>query len=223
MNYGDALRLTTPDEWRLLSDEQKTSVLQCVESRMARESGRKPCPVEAKWLMTGEDGIELGYYSPSEERICVNVSQFAPDSMYGGTSDKLVETVLHEGRHAYQHQVADGLVAHNDQAEAEAWAENFKDGNYISFEENPRGYWNQPVEVDARQFASERLAQLKSEREALSPEERRGQNRIESEHARPGSLEPRSIFERQVACGQPQAHQREEAVAQGRSHAMSIL
>lgn len=223
MNYDDALRLTASGEWRLLSDEQKTNVLQCVEDHMARESGRKHCPVETKWLMTGEDGIELGYYSPSEGRICVNVSQFAPDSMYGGTSDKLIETVLHEGRHAYQHQVVDGLVVHDDHAEVEAWTENLKDGNYISFEENPRGYWNQSVEVDARQFASERLAQLKSEREALSHEELRGENRISSEYAEPRSQEARSVFERQVACGQSPAHQREEAIAQEKTHAMSIL
>lgn len=223
MNYDDALRLTASDEWRLLSDEQKTDVLQCVESHMARESGRKPCPVEAKWLMTGKDGIELGYYSPSEGRICVNASQFAPDSMYGDTSDKLVETVLHEGRHAYQHQVVGGLAPHDDQADVEAWAENLKDGNYISFEENPRGYWNQPVEVDARQFASERFVQLKSEREALSCEEDSCQQPSGSEDAVPGNQEARSIFERQAACRQPAAHLREEAIAQGRSHAMSIL
>ena len=223
MNYDDALRQTTPNEWRHLSDEQKTAVLQCIENRMASESGRKPCPVNPKWLMTGKDSIELGYYSPSEKCICVNASQFASDSMYGATSDKLVETVLHEGRHAYQHQVVNGLVSHNDQADVESWTENFKDGNYISFEENPRGYWNQPVEVDARQFASEKLSQLKSEREALSYGVSNTQKHSDSKHVGPEGQEARSIFEKQAACVQPIARKHEESIAQGKSQTMNIL
>ena len=84
--------------------------------------------------------------------------------MYGKDSSTIVTTCLHEGRHAYQHQVVNGIVQHDDPNEAATWSENLKDGNYISFEENPRGYYEQPVEVDAREFAACRYRAMMSER-----------------------------------------------------------
>ena len=42
------------------------------------------------------------------------------------------------------------------------------DGSYVRFDENPRAYWDQPVEADARSFAASRLAQLQQECTALA-------------------------------------------------------
>ena len=84
--------------------------------------------------------------------------------MYGKDASTIVTTCLHEGRHAHQHQVAKGFVEHDNPVEAEAWRENLKDGHYISFRENPRGYYEQPVEVDAREFAARRYEELVTER-----------------------------------------------------------
>lgn len=163
MTYQESL-LLIGNEWTSLSDDKKIEVLQTIENHMAYESNRVSVPVEGRFLHTGSDGIVLGLYDPRSGRIYINASQFDSESMYGKDSSTIVTTCLHEGRHAYQHQVVNGIVQHDDPSEAAAWRENLKDGNYISFEENPRGYYEQPVEVDAREFAACRYREMMSER-----------------------------------------------------------
>ena len=168
MTHEDALRLIDKEAWAQLSEEGKVAVLQAIESEAAAEAGREARPVQAEWLYTGEDGIELGCYRPDTQTISVNASQLAEDSRYGDNPDKMIETVLHEGRHAFQHDVAEGKVPYEDQKTAEAWAQNLAPGGYVTFNENPRAYYDQPVEADARSFAGARLFQLQEERVALA-------------------------------------------------------
>jgi len=170
MTYKDAL-LLTGEKWTALTDNQKIEVLQCIENHSAHESGRLSCPVVGRFLYTGNDGVVLGSYDPDNKVIYINTSQFDPDSKYGKTSEALVNTCLHEGRHAYQHQVANGTIECEDKTLAETWKENLSDGNYISFKENPRAYYNQPVEVDARQFAEAKYQEMLEERNTYSETE----------------------------------------------------
>ena len=163
MTYQESLLLTR-SEWTSLSDDKKIEVLQTIENHIAYESDRISVPIEGRFLHTGSDGIVLGSYDPHRGRIYINVSQFDPGSMYGKDSSTLITACLHEGRHAYQHQVVNGIVQHDDPIEAAAWRENLKDGNYISFEKNPRGYYEQPVEADAREFAACRYKEMLRER-----------------------------------------------------------
>lgn len=184
MTYNESI-LLTGDAWTSLSDEQKVEVLQTIENHSAYESGRLSCPVLGRFLYTGSDGIVLGSYDPHNQVIYVNTSQFDPDSKYGHDSEALVTACLHEGRHAYQHQVVNGTVECEDETVAEEWRDNLAEGNYISFKENPRAYYNQPVEVDAREFAEEKYRELVDEREAISETD----NQIN---------DVKSVFERQM-------------------------
>lgn len=184
MTYEQSI-LLTGTQWTELSEEKKLEVLQTIENHSAFESGRLSCPVVGKFLYTGTDGVVLGTYDPKNQVIYVNSSQFAADTRYGKDSEAIVTACLHEGRHAYQHQVADGVVLHDNQAEADAWKENLSEGNYISFRENPRAYYNQPVEVDARRFAEEKYTEIVAERQSHDIE-------LYSDHA------PRDVFERQL-------------------------
>lgn len=166
MMYEQCLGLTG-EKWSSLEDSEKIEVLQTIENRMAFESGRLPCPVVGRWLYTGEDGIVLGSYSRDTQTIYINTSQFDPESKYGKDPDRIITTCIHEGRHAYQNQVANGLITHEDAEEAEAWRDNLAEDNYISYQENPVAYYMQPVEVDARSFAEDRMMQLQEERSNL--------------------------------------------------------
>lgn len=168
MTYEDALRMTDREVWSKLSEQGKVEVLQAVEDHMAEECGREARTVESKWLYTGDDGIELGRYQTGNQTIYVNASQLGEGSLYGDNPDKMVEAVLHEGRHAFQHDVAEGRVPYEDAETAQAWAKNLEPGGYVRFDENPRAYWDQPVEADARRFASDRLSQMRSERTAIA-------------------------------------------------------
>lgn len=194
MTYEQSVILTGK-QWPSLSDEAKIQVLQAIENHAAYEAGRLNCPVVGKFLYTGSDGVVLGTYDPHSQVIYVNSSQFDAESKYGETSETLVTACLHEGRHAYQHQVADGIIAHSDPAETEAWKDNLSDGNYISFKENPRAYYTQPVEVDARRFAEEKYAELVAERQKLITTEKVEQSQ-------------RSIFERQLSSDSSASYQR---------------
>lgn len=185
MTYEQSV-LLTGSQWTELSEERKLEVLQTIENHSAFEAGRLSCPVVGKFLYTGTDGVVLGTYDPKNQVIYVNSSQFASDTRYGKDSEAIVTACLHEGRHAYQHQVADGIVLHDNQAEADAWKENLSEGNYISFKENPRAYYNQPVEVDARRFAEEKYAEIVAERQSHDIESY-------SDH------EQKDIFEKQLS------------------------
>lgn len=178
--------LLTGNQWTELSEEKKLEVLQTIENHSAFEAGRIACPVVGKFLYTGSDGIVLGSYDPKTQVIYVNSSQFVSDSRYGKDSEAIVTACLHEGRHAYQHQVADGIISHDNKAEADAWKENLAEGNYISFRDNPRAYYDQPVEADARRFAEEKYAEIAAERQVHDIE-------TYSDHAQ------KDIFEKQLS------------------------
>ena len=163
MTYEESLTLIS-EKWSQLTQEQKIDVIQAVEDHEAEINGRTACSIEGKFLYTGNDGIVLGQYDRETRSIYINDSQLSSDSKYGNSSDKLLQTVLHEGRHSYQHQVIEGTVEHEDKKEIEQWKENFD--RYISFKEDPRGYYNQPIEIDARTYAVQRYQQMLEERVA---------------------------------------------------------
>lgn len=64
-----------------------------------------------------------------------------------------IDTVFHEGRHAFQHAAANNPNMYSiDRITASQWKNNFYP-NYIRYEQNPMRYFSQPIEVDARTFA----------------------------------------------------------------------
>ena len=165
MTYKDSLAFLS-EKWSKLSPDQKLEVIQTIENHEAEINGRNPCPVEGKFLYTGQDGIVLGQYDRETRAIYINDSQLAPDSKYGNSFDRITQTALHEGRHSYQHQTVEGEINHTDTKELEVWKNNFD--KYISFKEDPRGYYAQPIEVDARKYADERFKQMMEEKQNIS-------------------------------------------------------
>ena len=163
MTYEESLQFTGT-LWKDLDDKKKIEVLQSIEDHMALESNRIPAHIEGKFLHTGSDGIVLGSFDRSSGCIYINSSQFDSESMYGKDSSYLIKACLHEGRHSYQNQVLSGEVMHDDTAETALWRKNLEEGNYIKFSENPRRYYDQPVEKDAREFSEQRYEKLLTER-----------------------------------------------------------
>lgn len=164
MTYKEILNTLNPEIWRNLSEEEKMDYFQSLENCMAMESNRDSCKVNGKFLYTGEEGVVLGAYNPETREIDINVSQFDEYSLYGNEPSRLTQTCLHEGRHALQHQVAEGTVKYPDSKVAEEWRHNLEEGNYISYKRNPKAYYNQPVERDAREFAETRYEALLAEK-----------------------------------------------------------
>lgn len=89
----------------------------------------------------------MGAYNPENNTITLN-----RDLLEKENPEKLMSTILHEARHAYQHY----SVEHPDRVTVSAetiteWKENFD--YYICPEYDFNAYVNQPVEVDADCFA----------------------------------------------------------------------
>lgn len=166
-DYYSALRALTDETWNSLNVDDKISLLQSVENEVAAREGRQPCQVTGEFIHSSDKGITLGYYNQSTRGITINTEQLVTQSKYGSDYRVHLDTILHEGRHAYQHQAVLGEIEHEDHEAAQAWADNMAPGHYISYEKNPRGYYSQPIERDARGFAREKAAAIEQEKEIV--------------------------------------------------------
>lgn len=159
------------ENWSKLSLEQRKQVLNELEKNIARIEHRPALAVDVE-LMKPKT---LGYQSASQQKIALN-------SMYVNSNSpeihrEVIDTIIHEGRHAYQHYNVDVKLIHESVSEVKSWEENFYDPQYkyyqstgqrvlIPFNDGKihnvdyRLYYYQPVEIDARNFASDVMKKL---------------------------------------------------------------
>lgn len=147
--YIEAIEKLDKTNWCQLSIQDKIDVLQCIENEFAKRTQRIPCPVSG---YTDRPNV-MGHYDRETQCIRINIEELASGTKYGDDFAEHLDTVLHEGRHAYQDQAVRGLIVHPDQAEVERWRDNLLPGHYISYSELPEEYFKQPVEADAFSYA----------------------------------------------------------------------
>lgn len=138
--------LTLRAEWANLTAEERLARLVAIETAMASVQGRPPTPV-----VSTDTGLYEGGYDPKKRLISFGDLELADP----GTWAKSLDTILHEGRHAYQHHAIDHPGFHPDAAAVEAWRANF-----AAPDRNPLSAPSQAVEVDARAFAARMLEAL---------------------------------------------------------------
>ena len=159
------------ENWTNLSLEERTEVLNRVEQKIAEIEHRPALSVGIEEM----GGGDLGYQCAPERRIALNskiVGLNTPEA-----HRLVIETIIHEGRHAYQHYNVDVKCIHESASEVKTWEKNFYDpvwgyyqyhGQKI-YAPNNKGqlrdigfilYEQQPVEVDARNFTSETTSKL---------------------------------------------------------------
>ncbi len=91
----------------------------------------------------------LGGYNPDHNIITLNSNYLESPN-----SEDLLDTILHETRHAFQQKAIEDPSSVSVNAEIlNSWRDNFE--NYIPPEFDFEAYTNQPVEVDANNFANE--------------------------------------------------------------------
>lgn len=166
-SYNDALKCLSTEEWNKLSVQEKLDALQSVENEVAAREGRAPCKVQGQYIQSDSRGTTLGYYSRADRTITINTEQLDSNSKYGNDYKVHLDTVLHEGRHAYQHQAVRGEIKHENSEELAAWTDNMQPGHYITFEKNPRGYFSQPIEQDARSYAKSAMVGIENDKQLL--------------------------------------------------------
>ena len=158
LEYKQAVRLTDRSVWQTLSDAQKKGVLQTLENHIAESEGRTARNVVLEEMDVGY----FGYYDHSDPaNLHLSFSSIAD-------ADDAVDTLFHEGRHAYQHDCID-----NGSGFPEPTLKQFQDGfdNYVEPEKDIEAYERNFCERDARDFAQLQCKLLSIEREAYLNED----------------------------------------------------
>lgn len=186
MTEGIAEYLETVDElkyenWCKLSISERAAVLNRVEQNIATIEHRPALKVELEQMKPRH----MGYQCAAENKIVLN-------SLYVGADSReqhreVIDTIIHEGRHAYQHYNTDVKTIHESISEVKSWYENFYDPEYKYYQSGSqkvlipyhdgtihdvdyRLYYYQPVETDARDFANDVLLKLE-EKGLVSPKD----------------------------------------------------
>lgn len=144
-------------EWKHLSFEERMSVLQKIECEVAGICHRSVCTISCKNLGEGH----YGYYTPGTNHITIN-----SDCVRSGSFNdyrETLDTLIHEGRHAYQDYNLNTREVHPRQGDVSNWKLNeenygYQDVAHCGF----KLYELQPVEADARAFAEDVLKQYQN-------------------------------------------------------------
>lgn len=143
--------------WNKLSENERLDALQYLENQIAVEEGRKPRQVFP------DDRLgkgECGYYEESDSTHIYINRDYLQSSKNGGQYDAM-NTVIHEGRHAYQDDCVQGRITHNESPETiDKWKKNSDEDVYYPSGLNRREYLNyryQPIEEDANNFAQSKI------------------------------------------------------------------
>lgn len=157
------------ENWTKLSLEQRKELLNRIERQIAAIEHRPPLPIDVEKMKASTFGYQSSYY----HKIALN-------SLYVGSNSKkdyneVIDTIIHEGRHAYQHYNVDKKLIHESASVVNTWRENFYNPKYQYYNSGSciipvkgrlqdvgfRLYYYQPVEIDARNFASDVMLKLK--------------------------------------------------------------
>lgn len=160
------------ESWTHLSEREKLELLNDIEQTQASLERRYAMTVEFEDMPTDH----FGYQDADNNRIVINRAHIQSNHPY--YHREVVDTIIHEGRHAYQRYNVDIQTTHESDAEVASWRENYydpkygyyhsrgqkiyipaADGTYLEMSDS-RLYEYQPVEIDARNFASDVMSKL---------------------------------------------------------------
>jgi hypothetical protein len=145
VNYLGKKKKGFPDifhyrNWRTSTLEEKTNALQLLENAYAKKQGRRPCVVEVVKLPPNICGQFNG------KTIVLNQLELENPNK----NVACVDTIIHEGRHAFQQECVDGKAHIDNAAELQKWRENHS--LYFSHQEGYK-YYFQSIERDAYSYA----------------------------------------------------------------------
>lgn len=168
--YLSGLESLKYENWKNLTLEQRRNMLNTIEYRIAQIEHRPPVPIKVEKL----EPQTFGYQDSYNNLIALNSKYVMSDSKE--SYKDVIDTIIHEGRHAYQHYNVDKKCIHDSLSVVNTWRENFYDPKYKYYSGSTvivigpnkigdvgfRLYYYQPVEIDARNFASDVMLKLKN-------------------------------------------------------------
>jgi hypothetical protein len=145
-------------EWNKLNNKQKLEFLQFIENKIADEQERLRRAVKEEYLGSGR-----GLFDHEEaSRVYIAAESLHNDNVYD-----VINTIIHEGRHAYQFDVVHDIITEDrldkqTLALKDAWKANneiyYLDGQDIDI--TTIEYKLQSTEDDARYFALRKMDEL---------------------------------------------------------------
>jgi len=140
------------EDWKEMSFEQRYETLKNMENQIANIAHRPACELH---IQNMEEGL-YGYYDNNTKDITINSRYIASDTFED--YKECLDTLIHEGRHAYQDYNMYTREVHPRGGEVTNWKTNdikygYQDVYHCGFE----AYEMQPVECDARAFAEDVL------------------------------------------------------------------
>lgn len=172
-DYLESVEEIRYENWSRLSLEERGEVLNSIEQKIAEIEHRPAVQVYVEDMKANS----LGYHSNTEHKIALNAEYVGANNP--NLHREVLDTIIHEGRHAYQRYNVDVKCIHESASEVKQWEKNFYDPEwgyysykgqkiYVPFSDGEirdvgfRLYANQPVEIDARNFASDVLTRLET-------------------------------------------------------------
>lgn len=133
------------ENWCKLDVYERRELLQGIENKVAEIEHREPCLLKFSQM----EERNYGAFSPTSKDITLN-------SIYVESNDfcdyvEIIDTLIHEGRHAYQDYNVEIREVHRNGDETLAWSYNID--HYISPDWDFQAYSEQPIEQDADNFA----------------------------------------------------------------------
>lgn len=175
---AEAMHETTEldfEVWSSLSPEKRLDVLNKLERKFAYIQHR---PAEVIQMEMLEPGL-FGTHNYNSKIITINQRILQKSANSLEELSDMLETLIHEGRHAYQHYNVDDRMVHTSAAQVDSWRENYKEMGYeqggpivvpiigeIAYTNDElkklghRLYYYQPVEIDARNYASDAMKEF---------------------------------------------------------------
>lgn len=132
-------------DWQEASILERLDTLQNLENELAAIQNRKPQKVVAEPMKA------WGYYTKEDDCIHLNPILLSNPEL----RDKAIETIAHEGRHAYQWHAITHPGFHNNAKEVEYWTANLDSQHYLPCDLYGFDlYSRQPVELDAFKYGT---------------------------------------------------------------------
>ncbi len=152
--------------WKRMNKEMRLQTLQEVENRRAKADGRPPVKIIVVPGMEPNLYGGHGRLPDGREFICLNHRFLTAGKLFSKTDTSIyngasaLNTVLHEGRHAFQsHAVLDEFASVAKKVRLE-WAAVMPDAKGLYNDQDPIIYMMQSIEMDARRFARRKIAQI---------------------------------------------------------------
>jgi hypothetical protein len=145
-------------EWPIMSLEQRSDTINSYVKSLGESLG-----INIKGIVVGDLYAELGEgvqgMNNGSGILYLDFRNIQDPSKLG----EILNTATHEARHQLQSEAIENPGKFDVPSETlKTWKENFKPGNYEDGTDDMEAYWNQPVEADARGFATSVMEAFKN-------------------------------------------------------------